>query len=229
MSQAPDEYLAAGTLRQDEPVTVVVEPPAAEAQPSTPDVARDQAAQVKDTATDAAQHVAGVAKEQAGNVAGEAKTQTRNLLDQSRGELLDQASAQQERVASGLRSLEHELHSMAAASSERGIGADLARQAANQAGTVAHWMEGRDPGDLLEEVRSFARQRPAAFLGITAAAGVLAGRLGRGLKDGPTEADIDTSTSGATGRTSPLSTAPVAATSSPSLTAAMTADPERAI
>jgi hypothetical protein len=229
MSQSPDEYLAAGTLRQDEPVTAVVEPPAAEAQPSMPDVAKDQAAHVKDTATDAAQHVAGVAREQAGNVASEAKAQTRNLLDQSRWELLGQASVQQERVASGLRSLEHELYSMAAASSEHGIGADLARQAANQAGTVAHWMEGRDPGDLLEEVRSFARQRPAAFLGIAAAAGVLAGRIGRGLKDGPAESDIDTSTSGVTGQSPLPSTAPVAPTSSASLTAAMTLDPDRAI
>jgi hypothetical protein len=194
MSQYPEDYPTAGTLRQEEPMTVVLEPKpddsqgtTADNQATTTDVAKEQAAHLRDSAADAAANVADVAKEQAGNVAGEAKAQTKDLLDQGRKELVEQASAQAERVAGGLRSLEHELHSMAAASTEHGIGADLARQAGDAAGTAAHWMAGRDPGDLLEEVRSFARQRPATFLGIAAAAGVLAGRLGRGLKEGPTE------------------------------------------
>jgi hypothetical protein len=192
MSQYPQDYPPAATLREDEPVAIVVDRPDQPAtEQSTADVAKDQAGQVKDTATDAAHHVAGVAKEQTANVTDEAKNQARDLIDQGRQELIDQTSVQQERVASGLRSLEHELHSMAAASTDHGLGAQLAREAATRAGTAAHWMEGREPGDLLEEVRSFARQRPAAFLGIAAAAGILAGRLGRGLKDGPTEAAPD--------------------------------------
>ena len=189
MTQYPQDYPATSAVRQDDPLTVIEPMPADE--PSTADVAKDQASQVKDSATDAAQHVAEVAKEQAGNVADEARAQAKDLLDQTRRELRDQAATQQERIASGLRSLEHELHSMAAASTDHGIGADLAGQAADRAGTVAQWMEGRDPGELLEEVRSFARQRPATFLGIAAVAGLVAGRLGRGLQAGPSESGPD--------------------------------------
>jgi hypothetical protein len=220
MSQYSEDYPAAGTLRQDEPMTVVVDPVPAQNEASTADVAKDQATQVKDSAGQAAANVADVAKEQAGNVADEAKAQTKDLLEQGRKELADQASVQAERVASGLRSLEHELHSMATASTEHGIGADLARQAADAAGTAAHWMEGRDPGDLLEEVRSFARQRPGAFLGIAAAAGILTGRLGRGLKEGPTEPDHTTADERPDSPTTQASTS-----FSPSMTATA-ADPE---
>ena len=50
--------------------------------------------------------------------------------------------------------------------------------------SVASWLENRDPGSLLEEVKSFARQRPGTFLLVAAGAGLLAGRLGRSLQAG---------------------------------------------
>ena len=49
---------------------------------------------------------------------------------------------------------------------------------------MASWLENRDPGSLLEEVKSFARQRPGTFLLAAAGAGLLAGRLGRSLQAG---------------------------------------------
>ena len=157
----------------------------------TSDVAKEQASDLKDSAQEAGQRVAGVAKDQAVSVASEASTQAKDLLTQGRDELRDQAAQQQQRVASGLHSLSHELTSMASASSEQGLAADLAREAAQRTDALASWLDGREPGELLEEVRSFARERPGAFLGIAAAAGVLAGRLGRGLKEGPPTADAD--------------------------------------
>ena len=42
-------------------------------------------------------------------------------------------------------------------------------------------MADRDPGALLDEVRSFARRKPGTYLAIALGAGVLAGRLTRGL------------------------------------------------
>jgi len=147
---------------------------------------------VAGTASDAGRHVAGVAGEQAGQVASEASQQVRDLVHQTRGELTEQAATQQKRVAGGLRSLGEELHSMAQNSEQRGPATDLVKQAAERTGKVASWLEDREPGNVVDEVTRFARQRPGAFLAIAAGAGLLVGRLGRGLK----AANDDDSSSG---------------------------------
>jgi len=150
--------------------------------PSTTDVAKGQAGAVAGTASDAGKHVAGVAGEQAGQVASEASQQVKDLVHQTRGELTEQAATQQKRVAGGLRSLGEELHSMAQNSEQQGPATDLVKQAAERTSTVASWLEDREPSSVVEEVTRFARQRPGAFLAIAAGAGLLVGRLGRGLK-----------------------------------------------
>ena len=48
-------------------------------------------------------------------------------------------------------------------------------------GDVAGWLDQRDPGSLVSEVKQFARQRPGAFLAAAALAGLVGGRLSRGL------------------------------------------------
>jgi hypothetical protein len=150
---------------------------------STTDVAKDQAANVAQTAADAGQHVAGTAKDQAANVATEASRQAQDLLAQTRTELQDQAAAQQQRAASGIRSLSAELSSMAERSEQSGTATELVRQASQKAGELAGWLEQRDPGSLVQELKSFARRRPGAFLAIAAGAGLAAGRLTRGAVD----------------------------------------------
>jgi hypothetical protein len=131
--------------------------------------------------------VAETAKTEAANVASEAKANAKDLLYQARSDLTDQAGAQQQKVASGLRSISEELHSMARASDQPGVASDLVRQAAERSSSVAAWLDGRDPGSLLNEVKSFARQRPGTFLLLAAGAGVLAGRLTRSLSAGAPE------------------------------------------
>jgi hypothetical protein len=128
--------------------------------------------------------VAGTAKEEAANVAAEVKTNARDLLHQAKADLTSQAGTQQQKVAEGLRNISGELHSMANASDQPGVASDLVRQAAERSQSIASWLDNRDPGSLLDEVKSFARQRPGAFLLIAAGAGVLAGRLGRSLQAG---------------------------------------------
>lgn len=164
-------------------------PPVTSANPdasdsSTTEVAKQQAAEVGDTAAQAGQQVAGVAKEQAANVAGQAKYEAKNLLGQTRSELTSQASSQQQRAASGLRSLGDELQSMSSNSEGDGPASEVARQAATRINSVASWLESREPGQVLDEVQRFARQRPGAFLALAATAGLLAGRLTRGLTAG---------------------------------------------
>ena len=46
---------------------------------------------------------------------------------------------------------------------------------------AAGWLENRDPGSLVTELKQFARQRPGTFLAAAAAIGVVGGRLSRGL------------------------------------------------
>jgi hypothetical protein len=154
----------------------------------TADVAKEHAQKVASATASAGENVVGTAKSQAANVAGEAKTQAKDLLAQTQGELRDQAGAQQQRVASGLHSLSEELGSMARNSEGSGIASDLVQQVSTRAGSVASWLEDRDPGSLLDEVRTFARTRPGTFIGLAAVAGVVAGRLTRSLTSAAADA-----------------------------------------
>lgn len=154
--------------------------------------AKQQASEVKDAAAQAGQHVTAVAKEQAGSVASEAGQHAKNLLSQSRSELKSQASSQQQRVAGGVRSLAEQLTSMSSNVEQPGVASDFAGQAAERVHSVAGWIEDREPAELLDELTTYARRRPMVFLGLAAGAGVLFGRLARGLRD-------DASDSGSTG------------------------------
>jgi hypothetical protein len=158
---------------------------------STMDTAKSEAASVKDTAVDAAAGVKDVAKGEASNVAEEAKYQARSLMDQTRSELRGQANNQQSAFAEKLHGWASELGSMASKSDESGPMSDLAQEASRRVGEISHWLDNHEPADLLDEVRRFARRRPIAFLGIAAAAGVLAGRVTRGAVAANTSVDSD--------------------------------------
>ena len=151
--------------------------------PSTTQVTRDEATDVGRTAADAGRQVAGTAAEQAANVAQEVKTQARDLVGEARGQVQDQARAGQQKAADGIRALSQELREMADGSQQSGTVSEVARQAAERADGLADWLGRREPGDLVDEVRSFARRRPGAFLLAAAAAGVVVGRLTRGAVD----------------------------------------------
>lgn len=147
---------------------------------TTTDVVKDEAERVGGTAAESGRQVAGVAKEEAAHVADEARHQIRDLTDQARQELVDQAHQQKDRTANNLHALSDELRTMADSSDRSGTGAQLVSEAARRTGDAAQWLEHRQPGDLIDEVKSFARRRPGAFLLLAAGGGVLAGRLTRG-------------------------------------------------
>ena len=151
---------------------------------STKDVAKEQAGDVKESAKEKAADVAGTAKEQAGQVTAEAQRQAKDLLHQGRSEVQSQARQQQQRVAGSLHTLADELRGEAEGRNDApGMATDLAREASDRIKGFAAALDDREPGELIEEVRRFARRRPGAFLGIAAVAGVVAGRLTRGVKD----------------------------------------------
>lgn len=155
-------------------------------EPSTTDTAKGQASQVGQAAKAQAGQVASTAKDEAKNVAGEAKNQARNLLQETQSQVREQAGGQKDKASGGLRSLAEELRSMADGTQggpTSGMATDLARQASDKAHDLASWLDSREPGDLLEEVRDLARRKPGAFLLGAAVAGVAAGRLTRGAVD----------------------------------------------
>jgi hypothetical protein len=148
-----------------------------------------QASELSHEAAGAGQHVAGVAADQTKRVAAEAGSQARNLVHEVGYELRDQAANQQTRVAEGLRSVGDELRSMADKSDEPGMATDMVRQVAGRVNSAAQWLDARDPGSLLGEVKNFARQRPGVFIAIAVGAGALAGRLTRAIASPPERND----------------------------------------
>ncbi len=147
------------------------------------EVARGEAAEVGRSAADAGRQVAGTAAEQAAQVAQEAKNQARDLVGEARTQVSDQARAGQQKATDGIRALGRELREMADGGQQSGIASEVARQAADQVDRLAGWLGQREPGDLVEEVRSFARRRPGVFLLGAAVAGTVVGRLTRGAVD----------------------------------------------
>lgn len=141
--------------------------------------AKGEAKNVADTAVSSGRQVAATAQDEARNVAAETKQQAASLLDTVRTEVAEQASTQQGRIAEALHSLSKELGSMASSSQESGPLTDLAHQASRKGGEIAHFLQDREPSDVLESVRSYARRRPGTFLVLCGLAGVVAGRLTR--------------------------------------------------
>ena len=115
--------------------------------------------------------MAETAKAEAANVASEAKTNAKDLLHQAKSDLTSQAGTQQQKAAEGIRTISSQLRTMADAPDQQGVASDLIRQAADRSESVASWLDNRDPGSLLDEVKSFARQRPGTFLLLAAGAG----------------------------------------------------------
>ena len=182
------------------------------ASPATTDTAKDEAAHLKDRATDAGGHLLDEAKGEATAVTQEARRQLDDLWSQARSEVSSQAGTQQQRLAGGLTSVGDQLTQMASSTSEQGIATDVVREVGTRVDTLGRWLEDRGPQEILDEVRSFARRRPGTFLLVAAGAGVVVGRLTRGLKDA--------SPSGASGTASTP-----ARTSAPQATAPQTTAP----
>ena len=80
-----------------------------------------------------------------------------------------------------MRDLGQNLGSMAERDGDSGLAGQVVRKAADAAQQAAGWLDEREPGEVLDEVRTYARHHPATFLAGAAVAGLLVGRLTRGL------------------------------------------------
>jgi hypothetical protein len=149
---------------------------------STTGQAKEQASQAAGAAADETKHVAGVAQQEAQKVASEAKSQVQDLLGEALTKVEEQSRTQRDRVTDTLGSLGDDLEKMAS-QTDGGLAADLAREASDRVRSVSAHLEGREPRDLLDDVRDFARRRPGVFLGGALVAGLVAGRLTRGARE----------------------------------------------
>jgi hypothetical protein len=163
---------------------------------TTTPTASDRGQGTAATAADQGKHLGGVAAEEAQNVAGDVAEQLRSLLDDTVQQVSEQSSVQRDRLVELLKGLSHDLHQMADASNGSGLAGQLVRGGAERAQAVSSRLDGREPSELVDEVRSFARRKPGVFLAGALVAGVVAGRFARGAKDA---------------QDSPSSAAPVAA------------------
>jgi hypothetical protein len=136
--------------------------------------------QAASTASGEAGRVADVAKEQAQEVASEVGTQARDLVDQLKTQVRDQSVSQQDRLAETLRQFGDDLDEMNRSTTSSGLASDLAGQAASKAREFSSYLNDHEPGDLIDQIRDFARRRPGVFILGAAIAGVVAGRLTRG-------------------------------------------------
>ncbi|MEO6509522.1 MAG: hypothetical protein ABIO16_00925 [Nocardioides sp.] len=133
------------------------------------------------SATERAQQTAGTAKDEAQRVAQEAKSQARQLMDEARGQVDEQSRTQRDRLVSTLGTFGDDLERMA--ENQSGMAADATREIASRVRGVSQHLDGREPGELIEDLRSFARRRPGLFLAGSLAAGLVAGRLIRGTRE----------------------------------------------
>jgi len=142
---------------------------------------KDQTKAVGESAASAGRDVMESAKEQGREVAAEAGRQAKDLYGQARTEMTDQARTQQKRAASGLLAVADEAARMADRGGESGPVTRVVRDASGRIAQAGRWLEDREPGQLLDDVKRYARRHPGAFLLAAAALGVVAGRFAKDL------------------------------------------------
>lgn len=155
---------------------------------------QEKAAATASAAVDEGKHVAGTAKDEALNIAGTAAEQARSVMGEARQQvttqLSDQATTQRDNLSQTLHTFGDDLQQMVDQGPAGGMASDLVREISDRARALGSHLEGREPAQLLDDARSFARRRPGAFLLGALAAGVVAGRVFRATADGAAAASL---------------------------------------
>jgi hypothetical protein len=151
----------------------------------TADVAKEQASQVSGAAQEQASAVAGTAKEQAAQVAGDVRAHAQDLMGQTTSQVGAQADEQTQRLAGNLRQVSEHFRTMATSGEPGSTAHTLVDEASRRSGELSAYLDGHQVGEIINDVKGFARRRPGAFILGSAIAGLLVGRLGRAVKDAP--------------------------------------------
>ena len=135
----------------------------------------------QDSTTEQAKHAASVAQDEAKQVAADVRDQARGLLTETRTQVEDQSRTQRDRLVETIRTFSDDLDGMA--EQRGGLASDAAREVATRARSFGERLDGREPTELLDELRAFARRRPGVFLAGSVIAGVVVGRFLRGSRE----------------------------------------------
>jgi hypothetical protein len=150
----------------------------------TSQVAREQGQQVKSSAQDAASNVAGTAGERARDIKDQAGSHARGIVVEARQQVRGRMEQETERAGGALSQAGSQLQALAEGrTDEAGVFGEYAQQAAQAVNRWADSVQDRGLDGLLDDMRSVARRRPGAFLLGAVAAGVVAGRFGRNLRE----------------------------------------------
>ncbi len=144
-------------------------------------------------AANQAQEVVGTVAEEAARVTEEVSSQVQSLAEETQRQLEVQAEEAANRLARGFRQLGDEARALAegrpsdAPNLQEYIwqAAERFQSTADGLSGLAGGIEERGLEGLVEDVQTFARRRPAAFLMGAAAAGFLIGRVIRGGNSAP--------------------------------------------
>jgi hypothetical protein len=128
----------------------------------------------------AASDTASAAKQQTREVAGEVKAQARGLASDAKNRMGAEVKGQNDRLADGLRHFADELDDMLGGRDDSPA-RSVVSQVSQGGRRVADYLSEHGPDGVLREVQDFARRRPGTFLAVAAAAGFVAGRLGKGV------------------------------------------------
>ena len=163
--------------------------------------------------TDQAKHAASVASDEAKQVAADVRDQARGLLDETKNQVQDQSRTQRDRLVDTLRTFGDDLEGMA--QDRDGLASGAAREVAQRVRTISERLDGREPTELLDDLRSFARRRPGMFLAGALVSGVVVGRLLRGGRDAARADTVGADDDIATTQPRPVVPASPAVTSQP--------------
>ena len=138
----------------------------------------EEGQQVATAAVTQARDLAGTAREEAAQVGEELSEQARSLLEETRGQLQDQAQTQVERLSETLRRFGAQGQALAEGRpSQAGPLPAYVRDAAGRLEQLADDVDTRGVEGLVDDLQSFARRRPGVFLLGAAAVGFGVGRL----------------------------------------------------
>lgn len=165
--------------------------------PDTREVAGREKEQIKGTAKDAASTVGDTATQRGQALKGQARGHARDLARTAQRQLHGHAHEETQRAGSALSTAGTQLRALADGRvEEAGAFGTYVEQAADAVNRWADTINDRGFDGLLDDLRSFGRRRPGAFLFGALAAGVLVGRFGRNVSqelgdDGSASAPTD--------------------------------------
>jgi len=173
--------------------------------------AKEQAASVASTATTAASEVTGTAKEQVGSVVGETVAQAKDLTSTVKEQASQQVKSQTEFASQALRDLSKQLSE----GDTSGVVGTVLTEVGNRVQGLADALEQKGPQGLLEDARTFARRSPGTFLLGAALAGLVTGRLVKGMGAGSQQQEQLALPAGPSGLAGTASGDPLAGVTSP--------------